>query len=209
VPELKALEDTSLVPGLKSNLVNAGDRVNRTTDHLVEQLRKFIDLKVFLENRRITQIITDIEEAALALKGNPPEGRRFIELDGKPGVSLVMDRRPYDPPRNPDVDSADLEEGVAAVDTSVLFEQLYVDPKAIQERIRLLLRGRKEITLQQITEEVPIEKGLTEIVTYFSVASELEKQNKSIIDMKNQEVIVYEREGALQQVRVPKTTFLA
>lgn len=179
VPELKAFEQTSLVPRLKINLVDAGDRVNKTTDHLVEQLRKFIDLKVYLENRRITQIITDIEEAALAVKENHPEGRRFIELDDKPALSLVMDRRPYDPPRNPDVDSADLEEGVAEVDTSVLFEQLYVDPQAIKERIRLLLRGRKEITLRQITDEVPVEKGLTEIVTYFSVASELEKLNKS------------------------------
>lgn len=209
VPELRALEDTSLVPRLKINLVDAGDRVNKTTDHLVEQLRKFIDLKVFLENRRITHIISEIEEAALTVKENPPEGRRFIELDDKPGVSLVMDRRPYDPPRNPDVDSAGLEEGVAEVDTSALFEQLYVDPKVIKERIRMLLRGRKEITLRQITDEVPVEKGLTEIVTYFSVASELEKQNKSIVDPQNHEVIMYERDGDLQQVRVPKTTFLA
>jgi hypothetical protein len=209
VPELKAFAQTSLVPRLKINLVDAGDRVNKTTDHLVEQLRKFIDLKVYLENRRITQIITDIEEAALTVKENPPEGRRFIELDDKPAVSLVMDRRPYDPPKNPDVDSADLEEGIAEVDTSVLFEQLYVDPNAIRERIRLLLRGRKEITLRQITDEVPVEKGLTEIVTYFSVASELEKQNKSIIDSKNKEVIIYERDGYPQKVLVPKTTFLA
>src|SRR5699024_4799904 len=145
---------SSLVPQLKISLVDAGDRVNKTTDHLVEQLRKFIELKVYLENRRITQIITDIEESALAIKENPPLGSRFAELDDRPGVSLVMDRRPYDPPKNPDVDSEGLEEGIAETDTSALFEQLYVDPLAIRERIRMLLRGKNQITLKEITEEV-------------------------------------------------------
>jgi cell division protein FtsB len=209
VPELSQYKHSSLVPQLKISLVDAGDRVNKTTDHLVEQLRKFIELKVYLENRRITQIIKEIEESALAIKEGPPLENRFIELDDRPGVSLVMDRRPYDPPKNPDVDSEGLQEGIAETDTSALFEQLYVDPQAIRERIRMLLRGKDQITLKEITEEVPVERGLTEIVTYFSVASDLEKQNKSVIDPSNKETITYERDGHLEKVSVPKTTFLA
>lgn len=209
VPELSAYKNNSLVPRLKISLVDAGDRVNKTTDHLVEQLRKFIELKVFLENRRITEIIKDIEEAALAIKEDPPSGKRFAELDDKPGVSLIMDRRPYDPPKNPDVNSGNLQEGIAETDASALFEQLYVDPQAIRERIRILLRGKQQITLKEITEEVPVEKGLTEIVTYFSVASDLEKQNKSVIDPNLKETILYERDGHFKEVTVPKTTFLA
>lgn len=208
VPELKDYKDNSLVPRLKISLVDAGDRVNKTTDHLVEQLRKFIELKVYLENRRITEIIKDIEESALVVKENPPRGNRFTELDDKPGISLVMDRKPYDPPKNPDVDSGDLEEGVAGSDSSALFEQLYVDPVAIRERIRLLLRGKKQITLKEITDEVPVEKGLTEIVTYFSVASGLEKENKSMIDQHLKETILYEKDGDMKEVTLPKTTFL-
>lgn len=208
VPELKDRKDSSLLPRLKISLVDAGDRVNKTTDHLVEQLRKFIELKVYLENRRITEIIKEIEESALAVKDNPPAGRRFVELDDKPGISLVMDRKPYDPPKNPDVDSENLEEGVATADASVLFEQLYVDPAVIRERIRLFLRGKKQITLKELTDEVPVEKGLTEIVTYFSVASAMEKENKSMIDKQLKETIFYEKDGRMTEVTLPKTTFL-
>jgi len=209
VPELLEYKDNTLIPRLKINLVDAGDRVNKTTDLLVEQLRKFIELRVYLENKRVAEVIKEIEELALATKNNHPVGNLFIEIDDKPKISLIMERGLYEPPKNPDINSGNLEEGVADSDSSVLYEQLYVNPEVLKERIKLLLRGKKQISLKEISEEIPIEKGLTEIVTYFSIASNLERENKSIIDSELKEKIFYAGDNKTTEVNLPKTTFLA
>ncbi len=176
---------------------------------LVEQLRKYIELKTYLENKRITEIIKGIEEAALALKDNPPAGPQFLTLDDKAAISLVMDRPPYDPPKNPELDSNDLEEGIGSLDSSSLFRQTYVNPDILQDRIRVLLRGRRQITLKEITDEIPVEKGLAEIITYFSIASGFEKDNRSLIDVELKETVEYEMEGKRSEITLPKTIFLA
>jgi len=209
VQELREYKENALVPKLKTNLVYAGDRVNKTTDNLVEQLRKFIELKMYLENRRIAEIIKEIEELALAAKNDHPAGSQFVEIDDVPRISIVMDRGLYEPPKNPEINSENLEEGIPSEDSSALFEQLYVNPEILKERIRMLLRGKKQISLKEVTEEVPIEKGLTEVVTYFSIASGMEKENKSIINTEVEETISYQKDGELNEVRLPKTIFLA
>ncbi len=209
IPELAEMKSTSFVTRLKVNLVDAGDRVNKTTHLLVEQLRKFIEMKIYLENKRVADIIRQIEELALAVKDSPPATHQFTTIDDKPRVSLVMDRKPYEPPKNPEVDSGNLEEGMADPDSSILFEQQYVNPEALRERIRMLLRGRKQISLGEIVRAIPIEKGLTEVVTYFSIASVYEKENKAIIDAELKETIPYEINEKLNEVTLPKTIFLA
>jgi hypothetical protein len=209
VPELSNYKHSSLIPRLKMNLVDAGDRVNRTTDELVEQLRKFMELKIYLENKRVAEIISGIEELAIELKNNPPTSNDFIEIDGKPKVSIVMNRELFKPPHNPEINSAGLEEGVSGTDTSILFEQLYVDPELLKANIKRLLKGSTQISLKEITEKIPIQKGLTEVVTYFSIASGLEKEKKSVITPEEKETIVYYNDGRINEITLPKTIFLS
>lgn len=97
VAELSIDRQRSVVPRLKTMLVEAGDRVNRTTDRLIEQLRRFLSSRVYLENKRASEVIERIEQMALRLRDNQPKGREFTWIDGKPAVHLPMDRAPFQP----------------------------------------------------------------------------------------------------------------
>ncbi len=209
-PELSGYRLRSVLPRLKMSLVEAGDRVNKTTGRLVEQLRRFLVSRAFLENRRASQVIEEIEQLALKVKDDPPPGRRFIDIEGKPAVHLLMDRGLFEPPEALHLDSENLAPGdAAAVTAAGLYEQLYVDPAELRGRIKALLRGRDQISLRQVTEEMPLEKGLSELVAYFGIATSLERQQKAIINEELTETIVYHKDGRDFHIRLPQTLFLA
>jgi hypothetical protein len=54
--------------------------VQRTAAQLVEQLRRFLDSQMWLENKRIAELIRDIEKKSLAIKHNLPRQADFSML---------------------------------------------------------------------------------------------------------------------------------
>jgi hypothetical protein len=210
LPELQNLQAKSLVPRLKMSLVEAGDRVNKTTDRLIEQLRRFLQSRSFLENKRMAEIITDIEQLALKVKNDPPPGRAFASLEGKALVNLVMDRNVFEPPAVLQLATTNLTQGSAEdMITAGLYEQHYVDPAELKARIEALLRGRDQISLLEISETVPFTKGLSELVAYFSIATAWENRQKAVIHPDKKEWIVYQKEGRNYRIEMPETLFLA
>lgn len=210
LPELRGFRDRSLVPRLKMSLVEAGDRVNKTTDRLVEQLRRFLQSRSFLENKRMAEVITEIEQLALRVKHDPPKARYFTTLEGKALVQLVMERGLFEPSAVLQLSTAALELGNATdVAATSLYEQLYVDPAELKARIQEMLRGRDQISLLEITETVPLTKGLSELVAYFSIATAWENRRKAVINSAKSEWIIYEKDGHNYRIEMPETLFLA
>lgn len=75
----------------------AGEVTQRTVAKLSAELRRYLDDKAWLENRRIMEILREIESNALVVRDRPPEGQ-FMELDDlSPDISLLMDRPLYTP----------------------------------------------------------------------------------------------------------------
>lgn len=184
LPEIQNIKHDDFIERIEVNLIDAGDKVNKTNHQLIEQVRRYLDNKTYLENKRIIEIISEIKSFAIQIKGNPPKNKDFLLLDDRPLIELIMERRPFEVPKNPEIKNKELEEGCAdSIDMDVLYKQLYIDREELRIRIRELLKFNSQITLKQIAEIYPIEKGLSEIITYYSIAS---KGNKSYI---NEEVI--------------------
>ena len=55
----------------------AGEKVQRTGSLLVEQLKRYLDERVWMENKRIMQLIGAIERQAVAVKDAAPAERVF------------------------------------------------------------------------------------------------------------------------------------
>ncbi len=184
LPEIQNIKHDDFIERIEVNLIDAGDKVNKTNHQLIEQLRRYLDDKTYLENKRIIEIIREIKSFAIQIKDNPLKNKDFLLLDDRPLIELIMERPPFSVPKNPEIKNIELEEGDAdSIDMGVLYKQLYIDQEELKIKIRELLKFNSQITLKQITEIYPIEKGLSEIITYFSIAS---KGNKSFI---NEEVI--------------------
>lgn len=210
LPELEQLRRRSTIPRLKMSLVAAGDRVNKTTDRLVEQLRRFLQSRAVLENKRVAQIITEIEQLAIQVKTAPPKEKSFFSIEYRPNVHLVMDRAPYEPPQVPRLRSKGIELGQGkAVSTTALYEQLYIDPAELRGRIKTLLRGHDQISLQEVITAMPIEKGLSELVAYFSIATEWEGKQKAVISKERRQRLSYTLDEETYFIELPETIFIA
>ncbi len=206
LPEIRELDSGPFLQSIKFYLMEAGEKVYRTNNLLVEQLRKFLDDQAHLENKRILEIIKTIERRAIAIKDQSPGERDFASVaDPKPELDLVMTRGLFSPPRGPLIEALEILEGEAEVDVDALYQQTYVDEQVLRANIRLALQRRPQISLSQLAGRFPIRKGLAELVGYLRIAS---AESGALIDPVNVETIRFgNTEGRPRQVRLPQIIF--
>jgi hypothetical protein len=152
--------------------LEAGEHTQRTVAQLSQQLRRFLDDKAWLENRRIMDILRNIESKALALRDAPPAGDIMQVADTAAQIELAMERPLYQPSPKPVITDINLEAGAADLDASVLFTQLVVDKAQLARNIRQALQEGSQITLKELTDRTPLTQGLAELVTYLHLGCE-------------------------------------
>ncbi|MFC4997084.1 DUF3375 domain-containing protein [Dactylosporangium cerinum] len=150
--------------------LDAAERTQATVRLLSEQLRRFLDDQVWLENRRVMDLLRSIETHALSLRRHP-DAHLTMEIDAvAPTVALPMERPLYRPRSKAALDSsASVEAAAEVVDFSVLFEQVHVDPEPLREEVRAMLRDRSQVELVEVVSRRPLRQGLAELVTYLSL----------------------------------------
>jgi hypothetical protein len=177
----------------------------RTVARLSEQLRRYLDDKVWLENRHIMQTIRAIEQRALALRHDPPPGT-FIELDEPaPALELVMERPLFSPPWKPTITDQLPIEGEGDLSTELLYQQVYVDKLELAAHIRRALQTRAQVSLAEIVDARPLEHGLAELVAYLSLAAD--DARALIDDDKRQTVAWTDASGRRRQATVPLVVY--
>jgi len=184
----------------------AGEVTQRTVARLSAELRRFLDDKAWLENRRIMEILREIEGRALQVRTAPPEGP-FMDLDDlAPDIRLVMDRPLYSPPMRPAIEAAIELSNASDIPADALFDSLFVDKDALAGQIRRLLQRRSQVTLGEVAAAHPLEHGLAELVAYFSLASE---DAAAVIDEAQREIIAWtDRDDRHRRASVPKVVFV-
>ncbi len=206
LPEIRDLEDSELFGRIRFQLINAGERANETRGQLVEQLRKFLDEQTWLENKRIMEIIRQVERKAVAVRKKPPRETDFIHIDRvKPDISLPMARGLFQPSVKIRLDD-EIAEGKGDFKTTILFEQQYVDKKKLIQQVRRSLKGRTQVSLGEICEEFPVEKGLTELLTYLQMACE---SDNALVENDTNTTIVYRDPGGrMHRAVLPEVIFV-
>lgn len=118
--------------------LDAAEGTQATVRLLSEQLRRFLDDQVWLENRRVMDLLHSIEASALKLREHrdPPV---TCELDAAaPAIVLPMERPLYAPKEKVPLVTTDIDAARDDLDASALFEQVYVD----RERLSAIVRSR-------------------------------------------------------------------
>lgn len=188
--------------------LEAGEVTQRTVARLSEQLRRYLDDQAWLENRRIMQLIRDIEQKALGLRGELDERAAFIEIDeAAPALALVMDRTLYNPPFKPKILQQIVDDQGVEVSSDALFEQVYVDQLRLMSNIRRALQTRKQVSLATLVGDYPIEQGLAELATYLKLATQ---DIQAAIDDEQTEVVFWrDADGRQRQATLPLIVFAA
>jgi flagellar motility protein MotE (MotC chaperone) len=182
----------------------AAERTQRTVRQISEQLRRFLEDQVWLENRRVLTLIRQIEAAALASRDSDSPPAIGLEVD-EPGVGIVLpfERPLYDARPAARVDSLLDPEAQAEVDMSALFGQPFVDQARLADNIRSAVPAGSSALLSDIVGVYPVEQGAAEVVGYLALADE---DLQVSVDERDETFIDYARGEADLRMRMPKVT---
>ena len=217
LPAVAELRPEPRIRRIHYDWLEAGEHTQRTVALLSQQLRRFLDDQTWLENRRIMDILHDIEASALALRDTPSAGN-FMQLDDiGADIELPMERPMYTPPLRLILSDMILENGDEDIETAALFSQVVIDKASLSRHIRNALQERSQVTLRELIEAEPLQHGLAELIAYLQLANDV---FTTVIDEDVNDVIVWRSihpgdsektipvTEAMKQVRLPRVIFV-
>lgn len=192
---------------LRNNLIEAGDRTNKTTNSLWNQLRRYLENKSFFENRRILEQINE----SLKLIFEHPEidfnKLPALEIEDVIRIDLISERQLYTPPEQIKFKKQPLQEGQAYGGNELLYEQFDIDIPRLKNNIKQLLKKHLRVSLPELLKEYPVEKGVAEVVAYLDIASKNEKRHSVSADEQDEIRIHNSQTGQTFKVKIPKIIF--
>ncbi|MDL9948375.1 DUF3375 domain-containing protein [Gordonia sp. ABSL11-1] len=204
VSSLDIVDADQRIRGIHHDWSEAADRTQRTVRQISEQLRRFLDDQVWLENRRVLDLVRVVESTALEIRDREPGFG--LEVD-QPGIEIVLpfERPLYQQPANVTVESR-LDDATEEVDADLLFTQSYIDQARLAANIRNILPERSSALLSDVIDMCPIEQGAAEIVGYLA----LDDDNVSVdIDDTDETLLVYTDPydpDTTKRARLPRVT---
>ncbi|MCH9730478.1 MAG: DUF3375 domain-containing protein [Actinomycetia bacterium] len=199
-----AIESDQRISGIHHDWSEAADRAQRTVRLISEQLRHFLDDQVWMENRRVLDLVRVVEAAALTLRDQPPGFG--LEVD-QPGVEIALpfERPLYQSPAAVAVESR-IPTEAEEVDPELLFAQTFVDQTRLAEIVRTVLPEQTSALLSDVVALHPIEQGAAEIVGYLAL-----NDDEVSVDMDDSDVTLLEFSDpvdpdSIKLARLPKVT---
>lgn len=170
LPAVAALKPGPRTRRVHHDWLEAGEHTQRTVAQLSQQLRRFLDDRAFLENRRILELLHGIESKALALREATPSGT-VMQVDAMAaGIELPLERPLFTPSVKLRLADLALVAGEDDIDTARLFDQIVVDKARLRSAVQRALRSQPQITLRELLDAEPLQQGLAELVAYLELA---------------------------------------
>lgn len=170
LPAVAALKPEPRTRRVHHDWLEAGEHTQRTVAQLSQQLRRFLDDRAFLENRRILDLLHGVESKALALREAVPPGT-VMQIDGMGAdIELPLERPLFTPSVKPRLADLALVADEDDIDTARLFDQIVVDKARLRAVVQRALRRQPRITLRELLDTEPLQQGLAELVAYLELA---------------------------------------
>lgn len=193
LPVISKLAPDARLARIHYDWLDAGRHTQRTVAQLSQQLRRYLDERAFLENRRIMELLRGIEAHALAVRDQAPEGTVTTLTIPGADVYLPFERPLYRirakttlPEIVLNADDAD------EIDPTALFTQVVVDTAGLRDNLNRLLEERSLVTLKDAVEARPLEHGLAELIAYLQIAS---KEFETTLDEQSEDEIQWQAKG--------------
>jgi hypothetical protein len=183
------------IANVRNDLIEAGDKTKRSTNSLLEQLRKYLEHKSFTENKRIYD---NIQEALRIITVNTDKDFSkldWLELDNVIDINLILGHgweiRGFKPPEKIKFANNNPEEGKNTNDNNQLYNQFEISVAELKNNIKTALKNKSHIAFSDFVKEFEINKGVAEIVAYVEIASTEKSRHLvtndayDLIDIKN------------------------
>ena len=203
--DVAELQPDELLPRIQFHLLEAGEKVQRTRAVLVEQLRRYLNERVWLENKRIVEIMRRLEHNAIAVAQSPPQDDEFAWLDDlQPTLALPFERSLLVPAEKPRFSTGVIALGEAEFEVAALFTQHHVDEALLREHVQTLLRDRPQVTLAEVIAARPLTQGLAEVVGYWQLAC---RDRAAVVDDTARQRVELDDEAGRRVLSLPLIVF--
>ncbi len=203
--------DTFILKHLTSHLIQAGVKVDESSQRIASQLRRLLDETNASEQRRIKQLITDIKRLTYQQPDIIQQKQSLLSIEPFPKIQLVMERSLYEPREVVEYDGIIVEadtSDLSNLDLEILSNPFYIDARRLTQNIRTMLDKLPQISLSQLLEEYPAQQGLPEIVRYISIA--YQEPFHSVDDTNTELIVVAGIESEMHPplgIKVPQIIF--
>lgn len=175
------------IDNIRNNLVDAGDKTNKTTNSLLEQLRKYLEHKSFYENKRIHDNIAETLKIISENAERDFSKISLLELDKVIDIDLILEKQLYSQPQKIKFANRSPEAGKATANNDLLFDQFEIDIALLKDKIKTALKHKSQISFSDFVKEFEIEKGVAEVIAYVEIACK--GRNRHIVDDTQQDAI--------------------
>ena len=184
--------------------IDASERTQATVRLLSEQLRRFLDDQVWLENRRVFDLLRSIESKALRVRDVAAPAVTMDLDDTKVSVVLPTERPLYRRSRPTRLDGGPVEAGDDDFDSSILLDQIHVDLEELVQHVLESLGPRRQIALEEVIAREPLQHGLAELIGYLSLR---EPGLDVVFDHDGRARIAWSTEDRDRVADLPRVTF--
>jgi len=212
---IKELQPDKRTHRIHHDWLEAGEYTQRTVAQLSQQLRRFLDDQAWLENRRIMDILHNIESKTLKMREtlfSSACSSEFTSLEAaSASIELPMERPLYRPPVKPRINSSELESGDEDLDASVLYSQVIIDKASLARHVRQSLQQKPQISLYELCQTQPLKQGVAELVAYLELGNEEGTGGRFtlLVDEDKKDTIQWTGEDNVQRrVTMPRMIFL-
>lgn len=199
------LGDTDQLRHVHFDWIDAGERTQTTVRQLSEQLRRFLDDQVWLENRRVFDLLHEIEGHAFAVRTQPPKNSIMDIDDVAPTVGLPFERPLYAPQSPVELLDAPTDIEDDELDADGLLNQIYVDIDALGARVRDGLRDRTQIALPELVQGQPLQQGLAELIGFLTLT---DGRYQTVIDEDHRDRIGWQADDADRTADLPHVSYV-
>lgn len=201
--------DTTLLK-LKSQLLQAGQKVLKSKSRLSEELRKLLHQKTLVENKRVLELAADIKKALLEHRSTffEPGAKDFVTVQEGLAIHLPLSRPLWQPSAEARFTAKQLEKPTETNSLQVREDLIAIvnappiSESELEARIEKLLVGGRQISLSEVVQTFPITFGAFEVLGYLSIATK-HSQHQILFDQTEQ--IFCPQQGFT--LRVPQIIF--
>ncbi len=168
------LRTNQLLERLSSRLLVEGERVVRSNERMAATLRRALESAATGEDRRLRELIREIQQLALACRPTPPDENDFSNWSGIQTCSPLLAERSGSP-RAAGRSDGDPIFAEHTLDMNMLerFRALVdLNLTRLRDHVRACLLSTESVLLSQVLERFPPHEGILEIVGYLVVATQ-------------------------------------
>ena len=205
LPQIESMDRDRKLENLKYNLLSGGEKSHKVLAKLIEQLRRFIDDRTWVESRRILELAQNIEQKAMKRRDNPPTMREFFTINGvKISVESIASKRLFVPSKKEEF-SHEVKEEILEVNLEKLYSQVYVDEAILKQNIKKMLQQKSQFSLKELNKFFPIRKGVSELIVYLKLAKNM---SSAYVEESRDTILIEDEYGNRKRVIMDRVVFV-